>query len=243
MAGRPSHPRPPPAAATQTLRERLRGARAVFRQVPGTLRLVWEADRRGTAFIALLTAILALLPAAIAWIGKLIVDGVVLAARSGLGADRERVLWLVAAELLLMAIQLSAGRLLGASARAPARRAREPRQRADPREGARARAPPLRGRRRLRQDAERAARGVGAAALARDAGVRDRAERRHPRRALRAPPPPLARERPRHRRGVDAGVPRRGAALGGLLPALDVARARRGGGSTTSSGSSPATAT
>ena len=75
----------------------------MFRQVPGTLRLVWEADRRGTAFIALLTAVLALLPAAIAWVGKLIVDGVVLAARSGLAADRERVLWLVAAELLLMA--------------------------------------------------------------------------------------------------------------------------------------------
>jgi ATP-binding cassette, subfamily B, bacterial len=113
VPGRPPHPRPPPAAATQTLRERLRGARAVFRQVPGTLRLVWEADRRGTTFIALLTAILALLPAAIAWTGKLIVDGVVLSARSGLGEDRERVLWLVAAELLLMAIQLSAGRLLG----------------------------------------------------------------------------------------------------------------------------------
>jgi ATP-binding cassette subfamily B protein/ATP-binding cassette subfamily C protein len=84
----------------------------VFRQVPGTLRLVWEADRRGTVAVALLTAALALLPAAIAWLGKLIVDGVVLAARTGLPADRERVLWLVAAELLLMAVQLSAGRLL-----------------------------------------------------------------------------------------------------------------------------------
>ena len=113
MAGTPSHPRPPSPAAPQTLRERLRGARAVFRQVPGTLRLVWEADPRGTALVAALTAVLALLPAGIAWVGKLIVDGVVLAARSGLAADRERVLWLVAAELLLMAVQLSAGRLLG----------------------------------------------------------------------------------------------------------------------------------
>ncbi len=95
-----------------TLRERLRGARAVFRQIPGTLRLVWAADRRGTTLVAALTAVLALLPAGIAWLGKLIVDGVVLAARSGAAADRERVLALVAAELLLMAVQLSAARLL-----------------------------------------------------------------------------------------------------------------------------------
>jgi ATP-binding cassette subfamily B protein/ATP-binding cassette subfamily C protein len=84
----------------------------VFRQVPGTLRLVLEADRRGTLAVALLTAVLALLPAGIAWIGKLIVDGVVAAARTGLEADRVRVVWLVAAELALMAVQLSAGRLL-----------------------------------------------------------------------------------------------------------------------------------
>jgi ATP-binding cassette subfamily B protein/ATP-binding cassette subfamily C protein len=84
----------------------------VFRQVPGTLRLVWEADPRGTAAVAALTVLLALLPAAIAWVGKLIVDGVVLAARTGAEADRTRVVWLVAAELGLMAVQLSAGRLL-----------------------------------------------------------------------------------------------------------------------------------
>jgi len=106
-----SHPRPL-APAARTLRERLRGAREVFRQVPGTLRLVWEADRRGTALVAVLTAVLALLPAAIAWVGKLIVDGVVLAARTGAAADRERVYALVLAELALMAVQLSAGRFL-----------------------------------------------------------------------------------------------------------------------------------
>jgi ATP-binding cassette subfamily B protein/ATP-binding cassette subfamily C protein len=100
----------PEAAAS--LRERLRSAPTVFRQVPGTLRLVWEADRRGTIIVAGLTLVLALLPAAIAWIGKLIVDGVVLAARSGVAADRERVLWLVAFELGLMSVQLAAARLL-----------------------------------------------------------------------------------------------------------------------------------
>ncbi len=103
-----------PAAAPEprTLRERLRGTRAVFRQVPGTLRLVREADPRGAAAVAALTLVLALLPAGIAWVGKLIVDGVVLAARTGDGADRARIGWLVATELGLMAIQLSAGRLL-----------------------------------------------------------------------------------------------------------------------------------
>jgi ATP-binding cassette subfamily B protein/ATP-binding cassette subfamily C protein len=74
---------------------------------------VWEADRGGTVAVGVLTLVLALLPAGIAWVGKLIVDGVVLSARTGLAADRERVLWLVAVELGLMAVQLSAGRLLG----------------------------------------------------------------------------------------------------------------------------------
>jgi len=108
-----AHSLPPAAPDTRSLRERLRGARAVFRQVPGTLRLVWAADRRGALAVAGLTLVLALLPAGIAWVGKLIVDGVVLAARTGAEADRARVGWLVGAELGLMAIQLAALRLLG----------------------------------------------------------------------------------------------------------------------------------
>ena len=88
--------------------------RVVFRQAPGSLRLVWEADRTGAVAVGLLTVVLALLPAGIAWIGKLIVDGVVHAARSGAEADRARVLWLVAAELGLMSVQMTATRLLSA---------------------------------------------------------------------------------------------------------------------------------
>ncbi len=109
-----SHPLPPqpPRGAGEALRERLQGMRVVFRQVPGTMRLVWEADRRGALLVAALTVVLALLPAGIAWIGKLIVDGVVAAARGGLAQDRERVLWLVALELGLMSVQMAAGRLL-----------------------------------------------------------------------------------------------------------------------------------
>jgi ATP-binding cassette, subfamily B, bacterial len=95
-----------------SLRERLSSARTVFRQVPGTLRLVWDSDRGGALAIAALTLVAALLPAAIAWTGKLIVDGTVAAARSGVIEARERVLWLVAAELGLMAAQMATGRLL-----------------------------------------------------------------------------------------------------------------------------------
>ena len=112
MAASHSHLPPPPPDA-RTLRERLRGARTLFRQVPGTLRLVWEADARGAVIVAALTLVLALLPAGIAWVGKLIVDGVVAAARTGAEPERSRVLELVAAELGLMAVQLAASRLLG----------------------------------------------------------------------------------------------------------------------------------
>jgi ATP-binding cassette subfamily B protein len=111
---RPSSPdrRPPAAEPPAGLWERLRSARGLFRQVPGTLRLVWEADRVGAVAIVALTIVLALLPAAVAWVGKLIVDGVVLAARSGLEADRARVGWLVGGELGLMVVSTTAARLL-----------------------------------------------------------------------------------------------------------------------------------
>jgi len=124
LPARPSsHPRlprrplnfhsPPQGKPATTWRERLAGARTVFHHVPGTLALVWNADRRGAAVVALLTLGVALLPAATAYVGKIIVDGVVASARSGLDADTRRVLWLVALEAGLMAGQLAANRLLG----------------------------------------------------------------------------------------------------------------------------------
>ena len=91
---------------------RLRQLPSVFGQVPGTLRLAWEADRPGVVAVAALTALLAAVPSAIAWVGKLIVDAVVAASAPG-GTGRERVLGLVGLELLLMALSLGAGRLLG----------------------------------------------------------------------------------------------------------------------------------
>jgi ATP-binding cassette subfamily B protein/ATP-binding cassette subfamily C protein len=85
----------------------------VFAQVPGTFRLVWEADRRGAMAIAGLTAVAALLPAPLAWVGKLIIDAVVESARTGSEAARARVGTLVLLELLLVAATLLSGRLLG----------------------------------------------------------------------------------------------------------------------------------
>ncbi len=62
--------------------------------------------------MAALTLVQALLPAALAWVGKLIVDGVVAAARSGLEGDRRSVLGLVVLELGLVAATTVAGRVL-----------------------------------------------------------------------------------------------------------------------------------
>jgi ATP-binding cassette subfamily B protein/ATP-binding cassette subfamily C protein len=107
------HPLPAaPEASAAGLRERVAGLRTVFREAPGALRLVWQADAPGAIAIGALTVGLALLPAGIAWVGKLIVDGVVAAARSGAAGDRAHVVVLVGVELLLMAVQLGASRLL-----------------------------------------------------------------------------------------------------------------------------------
>ena len=108
----PPRPHPPPAPAG-TLRQRLAGSRVILQQLPGTLRLVWQADRSGAVAVLALTLVLALLPAAIAWVGKLIVDGVVQAARSGSPDDMTRVLWRVAGEAGLLAAHMGATRLLG----------------------------------------------------------------------------------------------------------------------------------
>ncbi len=84
------------------LRARLKSASGVFRQVPGTFRLVWRADWRSALSMAALTLVSAALPAAIAYVGKLIVDAVVTAARTGTAADRHQAFLYVVLELLLM---------------------------------------------------------------------------------------------------------------------------------------------
>ncbi len=70
-----SHPR--------TLTERWQDVRAAFANIPRALRLVWNAHRWSTIGLALLSLVSALLPAAQAWVGKLIVDTIVNAMQSG----------------------------------------------------------------------------------------------------------------------------------------------------------------
>jgi ATP-binding cassette, subfamily B, bacterial len=61
----------------KTWRERARSWRDAYGNVPGAFRLVWNADKVGTAVMATITVISALLPAAQAWAAALIVDAVV----------------------------------------------------------------------------------------------------------------------------------------------------------------------
>lgn len=95
-------PTSPAPSAPLTLGQRVRGFVGVFNQIPGTFRLVWEADRGSVIGLALLTLVAALLPAAIAYVGKLIIDAVVEAARSGSAEYRIRVFQYVLVELGLM---------------------------------------------------------------------------------------------------------------------------------------------
>jgi ATP-binding cassette subfamily B protein len=90
------------------LRESLRQYLGVFRYSGRAIGLVWSTNRALTIGLAVLSLVAGLLPAAIAYVGKLIVDAVVHAAQTGAAADREPALWAVAAELgLIMAISAS----------------------------------------------------------------------------------------------------------------------------------------
>ncbi|ADO75776.1 ABC transporter ATP-binding protein [Stigmatella aurantiaca] len=92
-----------------SLKDRLKNAGSLFRQLPGTFRLFWESSPRGAVVLGLLTLTAAVLPASIAWVGKLIVDGVV-AGQGGGEAARHRVLELVALELGLMLVSVTVER-------------------------------------------------------------------------------------------------------------------------------------
>lgn len=74
-------PRPhPPITATpaaQSWAERWRGIRAAFNNIPRSLALAWQAHRVAAVGMAIVTLLAAALPAAQAWVGKLIVDTVV----------------------------------------------------------------------------------------------------------------------------------------------------------------------
>jgi ATP-binding cassette subfamily B protein len=73
--------------------------RTSFRHTPQALKLVWQANRFATMGLAFLTVAGALLPAMQAWVGKLIVDGVVASIQST--HDAEQVFYYLVLELIL----------------------------------------------------------------------------------------------------------------------------------------------
>ncbi|BCA80833.1 ABC transporter ATP-binding protein [Desulfuromonas sp. AOP6] len=79
----------------------------LFRYSRRALELVWTTSRHLALVFAALTLVAGVLPAAVAWIGQLIVDGVVAAiAQHQLtgSADTRAILWLVAAEAGVVAL-------------------------------------------------------------------------------------------------------------------------------------------
>jgi ATP-binding cassette subfamily B protein len=80
----------------------------MYRYGQRAVQLVWETDWRLTIVLALLTIVAGLLPAAIAYVGKLIVDAVVQAAQSGEPADRWSALTYLGVEAILVAILAAA---------------------------------------------------------------------------------------------------------------------------------------
>jgi ATP-binding cassette, subfamily B, bacterial len=77
---------------------------SVFRYGSKALRLVWDTNKQLTISLALLALVGGLLPGSIAYIGKLIVDSVVLANRSGLMLDRQQALIYVVLEAIQIVV-------------------------------------------------------------------------------------------------------------------------------------------
>jgi ATP-binding cassette, subfamily B, bacterial len=95
-----AHPSPPPAGADPGF---LKSFAGTFRYGGRAIGLVWQTSRRLTFWLALLTVVAGLLPGAIAYVGKLLVDAVVAAADSGLAEDRRTALSYVVLEGVLIA--------------------------------------------------------------------------------------------------------------------------------------------
>nr|WP_253903182.1 ABC transporter ATP-binding protein [Corallococcus exiguus] len=93
-------------------RLRVRSLATVLSQVRATVRLAWEADRASMAWSAGLTLLAALFPPAIVYVGKLVVDGVLAAAKTQSEALSSRTLWLVALEFALVLASAALGRLI-----------------------------------------------------------------------------------------------------------------------------------
>ena len=90
MIATPAHSRGQPTDGSEpskSLRERLQSVRTAYSNIPGAFRLVWNADKRSTIMMAVLTLFSAFLPGAQIWAGKLITDSVVGSLNRGVGAQ------------------------------------------------------------------------------------------------------------------------------------------------------------
>src|SRR5262245_3407873 len=76
--------------------------RLALSQTPHVFELVWAADKVGSLIFVVASFVGALLPLALAWLGKLIIDTVVLASKTGAQADRDYAIELVLIELGVM---------------------------------------------------------------------------------------------------------------------------------------------
>jgi ATP-binding cassette, subfamily B, bacterial len=70
-----------------TWKERWAHVRTIAGNIPRSFKIFWEADRASTIGMTLVTLLSAVLPAAQAWVGKLIVDTVVQALAAGVAPD------------------------------------------------------------------------------------------------------------------------------------------------------------
>ncbi|HEY1100914.1 MAG TPA: ABC transporter ATP-binding protein [Myxococcota bacterium] len=103
---------PAAPAAPPTFRERLAQLTTVVETAPPTLKLLWRAAPLAMVVLLLITLAQAVVPAAIAYVAKIIVDAVV-AAQAGDVAARTRVTHAVVFELGLVVVQLVLARLQG----------------------------------------------------------------------------------------------------------------------------------
>ena len=90
--------------AWKSLKKLFHKSFTIFRYGGKALELVWSTSQILTMAIALFTVINGLLPAAIAYIGKLIVDSVVLASQNGLTNDRYLALKYVGIEAIALIV-------------------------------------------------------------------------------------------------------------------------------------------
>ncbi|PSB46970.1 ABC transporter permease [Cyanosarcina cf. burmensis CCALA 770] len=88
----------------QRLLTQLKQGSQEFQYTGRAVGLVWQTSRALTFVLAIVTVVAGLLPAAIAYVGKLIVDGVVLAHQSGLERDRLITLGYLGIEAILVAL-------------------------------------------------------------------------------------------------------------------------------------------